>query len=214
MAILTTASAKAFLGITSTDATRDAQIALFIPAIEEDIASICGRRFRNNDVSFSGDITPTGVGTTYTLTCLDGGMAAATVGWAVGDYIDISGSVRNDGYRTIATISDTAITVTEPIVTEAEASISLYLVQWPAMLPMYAAQMVGYLLDSVANQGITSERIIDYSYTREANSISAGYPLSIVNSLRYRFGYMSMGTGVKREQYNDKRGTFLGATID
>ena len=141
MAILTLAQAKAFLKITDADADRDAQITAFIPAVEDDIAAICNTRFRNTSVSFSGDIAITGVSTTYTLTCSDGGIS--DVAFAVGDYIDLEDSDRNDGYFTIATLSDTAVTTTEALVTEAEKDLTFYLVQWPEGVRQIAARMIG-----------------------------------------------------------------------
>lgn len=209
MAILTLAQAKAFLKITDTDADRDAQISAFIPAVEDDIAAICNKRFRNTSVSFTGDITITGVSTTYTLTCSDGGIT--DVAFAVGDYIDLEGSDRNDGYFTIATLADTAVTTTEALVTESEKSLTFYLVQWPEGVRQIAARMIGYLLDTVGSAGLISENILDYSYTR-AEGTDTGYPAAIIKALS-RFGVMSCGFGVKRSQYNDKRGSFEGSIL-
>jgi hypothetical protein len=209
MAILTLAEAKAFLKITDTDADRDAQISAFIPAVEDDIAAICNTRFRNTSVSFSGDIAITGVGSTYTLTCSDGGIS--DIAFAVGDYIDLEGSERNDGYYTIATLADIAVTTTEALVTEAEASLEFYLVQWPHAVRMIAARMIAYQLDMIGSAGVTSERILDYSYTR-GDGTDLGYPLPIIKALQ-RFGFMKCGFGVKRRKYIDKRGAFLGGEL-
>jgi hypothetical protein len=210
MAILTLAEAKAFLKITDTDADRDAQITAFIPAVEDDIAAICNTRFRNTSVSFSGDITITGVSTTYTLTCSDGGIS--DVAFAVGDYIDLEDSDRNDGYYTIATLADTAVTMTEALITEDEKVLVFYLIQWPEAVRMIAARMIAYQLDMIGSAGISSEHILDYSYTR-GEGTDLGYPVPIIKALQ-RFGHMHCGFGVKRSQYIDKRGTFEGSEIE
>ncbi len=209
MAVITLAQYKTLLGVTDTDATRDARIEALIPLIEADIVEICNNTFTIPEVAFSGDITPDETGGVYTFGCADGGMD--DVDFAVGDQIYTSSFNRtsNNGRFAITVIADTAITVTEALTDEDEVSgASLTLVQWPSGVRMYAAQMISHLLLHMDDQGLTGESIKSYSYSREANV--SGYPNAIVSGLKRGWGFVKVGRGRRVAHYIDKRGTFIG----
>lgn len=214
MAILTIAQVKTFLKITDTDADRDAQINALIPVVEEDIASYCNSRFRNPAVAFSGSFVITAPAIVYTLTCALGGISDQP--FAIGDYIDLYGTARNDGYFTIATLSDTVITTTEVLVAESAATLSVYLVQWPEPVRMIAARMVGFQLDHIASAGLQSENILDYSYTLSSSGSSSGYAGGYSSDIMQgldRYRNQRCGFGTKRQHYQDRRGNFEGGEL-
>lgn len=208
MALLTLAEYKLIFGITDTDATRDARINAYLPMIEAEIVNHCNNEFLNSDVTFSGSIVATvSSGPVYTLVCSAGGISAA--GFSSGDQIKLSGTVRNDGRLTTTTISDTVITVNDILVAESAVESKVTLIQYPAGLKMYAARMVAYQLAHGNDAGIQSETIKSYSYSRAAGGLSdAGYPLEILSGLD-RWRNIKTGRGSKREQYVDRRGTWV-----
>jgi len=213
MALITLAQYKTLMGITSTDATRDACISALIPQIEQEIVEYCNNQFTNSDIKFTGDFTPTvSSGPVYTLVCSDGGISA--VSFAAGDTILLDGTVRNVQRLTGTIFADTVVTVTEPLVAEAEVSATITLVQWPAGLQIYAARMIAYQLSHMGDAGLTSEHISKYSYTRASGGAAdAGYPQEILRGLD-RWKYLKVGRGRRIEHYTDKRGDYIPSEID
>lgn len=213
MALITLAQWKTLLGITSTDATRDARVTTLLPQLEDDIVTYCNNNFLNTDVSFSGSfVLAVAGGTTYTFTCALGGISDTTL--AIGDCILVEGTTRNDGRYTIATISDTVITTTEVITAEAAVDIEITLIQWPKGLQLYAARMISYQIDHMADAGITGEVIKSYSYTRRQYGEMAdpGYPQELTRGLD-RWRLYKTGHAHTKTHYIDKRGTYLGDTV-
>ena len=207
--IASLAKVKAILGIT--DTAQDTRINALIPLVENDIVEYCNNSFRNPNIYYSGSITIGATGSTYSLTCADGGMD--DLSWVANDYIDIEGSTRNDGFKTIATIADTVITTAEPLIAETAKAITIWLVQFPAGLELYFARMIGYLLKHGDDAGITSESIGSYSYSRNGTGSSAGYPDEILKGLN-RWQYLSVGRGRRVAHVYDARGTYIPDEID
>ena len=213
MAVITLAQYKVLMGVTDTDATRDARVTAFIPEIESEIIQICNRDFLNDDITFTGNFVPTvAAGPVYTLVCALGGIAA--VSFAAGDTILLEDTVRNNGRYTGAIIADGVVTVTEALVAEAAVDATITLVQFPAGLQMYAARMIAYQLAHSDDAGLTGESIKSYSYSRASGGAAdAGYPQEIINGLRRSYGFVKTGLGKRRGHYNDHRGSFVGAVI-
>jgi len=208
MALLTLSEYKTIYGIDDVDATRDAQITAYLPMIEADIVMYCNNEFINSDIIFSGSISPTvSAGPVYTLVCSSGGISAS--GFSDGDQIKLSGTTRNDGRLTATTIADTTITVSDIIVAEPAIYASIVLIQYPSGLKMYAARMVAYQLAHGNDAGIQSETIKSYSYSRSnGGSYDAGYPAEILHGLD-KWRNIKTGHGSKREQFVDRRGTWV-----
>lgn len=177
--IATLGEVKALLGIT--DTTYDTLIAAWLPIVEDDIIEYCNNSFIDQDISFTGDITQTVTGSVYTLDCADGGIVASHI--TSGDIIYLEGSDRNDGYYTTTALTDTKITVTEPIKAHAEAELTVYLVKFPTALQIYLSRMISYMIHHANDAGITSESIGNYSYARSVIS-DAGYPADVMCGLR------------------------------
>lgn len=206
MALITLAQWKTLLGITSTDATRDARVTALLPYLEDDIVNYCNNDFLNTDITFGSNFVLTiPGGTTYTLTCALGGIS--DIGFAIGDNFLFEGTLRNDGRYTIVTVSDTVITVTEAITAESAIDAEITLIAWPNGLKLYAARMISYQVDHMADAGITGEVIKSYSYTRRQYGEMAdpGYPQELMRGLD-RWRKLNTGHAQTRLHYNDKRG--------
>jgi hypothetical protein len=208
MALLTLAEYKTIFGISDTDATRDARINAYLPMIESEIVNYCNNEFLNRDIAFSGSFVPTvAAGPVYTLVCALGGISA--IGFSAGDQIKLDGTVRNDGRLTTTVIADTVVTISDALVTESAVDAKITLIQYPAGLKMYAARMVAYQLAHGNDAGIQSESIKSYSYSRASGGSSdAGYPEEILKGLD-KWHFVKTGRGSKREQYVDRRGTWV-----
>jgi hypothetical protein len=214
MAIITLAQYKSLTGSDISDTTKDTQIQALIPQVEADILEICNRDFANHDITFSGDFVPTvAAGPVYSFVCSDGGISA--VSFSAGDCLIATGSTRNDGRYTSSAFSDTAITIVEPVVSEAEVSMMLTLIQYPKGLALYAAKMLKYLIDHGNSAGMSSESIGKYSYTRaNSNGADLGYPSEIIGGLKRSFGFIKIGKGQKRAHYTETRGNYIPEIID
>jgi hypothetical protein len=212
MAIITLAQYKTLLGVTTTDATRDARISALIPDVEAFVVEYTNNAFTNEEIAFTGDFTPTVAGgPVYTLACADGGIVAA--GFASGDCFTFAGSKRNDGRRTSTAITDTLITVSDVLVAEAEVASTIVLIQYPVGLQSIAARMIAYQLDHAASAGMQSETIKSYSYSRQSNGAAdAMYPAEILRGLD-KWRNLKVGYGSVRQQFNDLRGNWIGGTF-
>lgn len=213
MAVITLAEYKTFNGITSTDATRDARISALIPEIEAYIVEYCNNAFTNPDVEVSGLMTTTAAaGPVYTLDLAAGGFTAS--GIVSGDIVAFSGSRRNDGRFTVSSVADTALTVAEAVTSET-ATFPGYvkLVQYPNGLKFIASRMIAYQMEHMADAGMQSESIGKYSYSRQASTNAAGYPDEILKALD-KWRNVSIPKGIRRDQYNDRRGSWIGGTIE
>lgn len=212
MAIITLAEYKTLMGITDTDATRDARVSALIPQIEADIIEECNNEFTNPDITFSGAFVPTvSAGPVYTLVCALGGISA--VSFANGDSFTLAGTVRNDGRYTGTTFADTVITVSEAVVAEASVDATVTLIQYPAGVKLYAARMIAYQMDNMANAGLTGETIKSYSYSRASGMGDSGYPAEILKGLA-KWKNIKVGRSKRREHLYDKRGMWVGHTFN
>lgn len=108
--------------------------------------------------------------------------------FATDDDIYINRSYRNDGYYTIATVTDTVITVQEDI-KDGDDNIIIYLVDYPLSISNIAARMIGWdVLKRNKTAGMDTERIGTYSYKLQEIG-GMGYPQDIANALKsYKLG--------------------------
>lgn len=149
---------------------------------------------------------------TYTIDLAAGGFTAS--GIVAGDLVELTGSKRNDGRFTVSSVADTALTVAEAVTSETTSFAGhVKLVQYPSGLKLIASRMISYQMEHMADAGMQSESIGKYSYSRQASSNAAGYPDEILKALN-KWRNVSIPRGVRREQYNDQRGSWVGGTID
>ncbi len=156
-----------------------------IPIVQDKINYITNNYFLK-PIEIQGSLT-----FDATANTIVSGASFTDYGFANSDEIYIYGSYRNDGYKTISTVSTTTITLvtTSTVVAELSgANIMISLVHWPDQLKHIAAQMVAYDYDvrRTREQGITSRTLGPFSESYESgnsNKSTYGYPLSIISQL-------------------------------
>lgn len=161
-------------------------LSLLIPIVQQ----------RINDITNNFFVTDQYINSTFTFASA-GGTITATVNWdeygfVAGDEIYIYNSYRNDGYKTIGSVSSTVLTVASADTVTAELSgrsILISVVSWPNALKYIAAQMVKYDYDDRKNAvpGVASETLGPYSVSysgRASGQLSSyGYPADLISSL-------------------------------
>ncbi len=99
-----------------------------------------------------------------------------------GDTVYIAGSLRNDGYYDVEISSDSSITLLPEfsLVGADEGAVYLMASSFPAGLRRIAAGMVAFDVWSRTSNGLTSESIGSYSYSKDTVSIEGlGYPKDV-----------------------------------
>lgn len=197
--LVTLAEVKAFISKLNSDAYTTA-INLYIPIIENKIASICNNHFVNPPVkSYVGSLYIT---SSYGYTASDGFVFAAAgrtitradadfleAGFAAVDDIFIEGTYRNNGHFALQAAAETVLTVNSlyTIRDESQNTVQkIYVVYWPIELKPIAAQMIAHkILHINDDTGMKSESIGDYSYTRD--EVQGEFPQGILKDLaRYK----------------------------
>jgi hypothetical protein len=207
--IASLATVKSILGYT--DTTHDARITTMLPIVEADLIEYCNNRFLNTDISFGGSCTITASAGVYKIVCADLGMDE--VSFAENDIVYLDGSTRNDGYYTISAIAAGEITIAEALVAQATASgMTLSLAEFPQAIQLSFARMIGYQVEHANDAGMQSEHIGKYSYSRQASTNADGYPDEILKALN-KWRNVSVPKGVRRDQYNDRRGSWVPGKI-
>jgi hypothetical protein len=205
--VLSVATAKTLLRLTSTDTVRDALIALLIPIAYEDVVGECNNYFRAPGFTMEDDaLYFDQSGTVYTLNLVKGGFVA--MGWPVGGNLVVSGSRLNDGFYTIQSVTDQSVRVVEAMVDETQPSpgipIKVGLAVFPKPVDMIVARMVGYLLNNMLGAGLVGETIGDYSYTRARADKDAGYPGDLLKALS-PWKFHTVGRGTVHWHVNENR---------
>lgn len=209
MPLLTKTEAKTLLQIS--DSTKDAIIDMLIPVIQSFILNHTQNTFDNRDRLFADThaiVDPVilqfhdrlfryhwviAYGTQFSFTPNDGVTLAKIAdstnaflanGFKAGMDIRVIDSMNNDGYYTIDSISagEVSLISGQDVSTEvAQRTIFITKVVWPPALKIVASQMIRFHLDPKQGDGMASERIGDYSYSKLG---SAGYPDSIMQGLK------------------------------
>jgi hypothetical protein len=206
----TLAEIKALLGIS--DTTYDTRITALIPMVEIDLLEECNNTFTNKAISFGGICTITSAGSVYKINCADGKIDEAD--FATGDWIWLTGSMRNDGYYSIKSIAAGYIEVNEVLTAQADTStMSLTLIDIPSAIKIYFAKMVAWQLYHVKDDGLQSESIGNYSYSRSALASDAGYPSTLLGGLA-KWKNISLRRGSVFSQIRDRRGMAIGNYAD
>jgi len=120
--------------------------------VQERIRNMCHHNFVQDGIALTSAVTFNGTAGTIVAT-----SSYATAGFAAADEIYVSGSYRNDGYYTIASVTTTTITIasTSTLVTELSgATVTVSLVSWPGDLAFIAAQFVKYDIEDRADKGV------------------------------------------------------------
>lgn len=198
--IATLAEIKTLLGIS--DTTKDAQITALIPLVEDDLLTYCNNTFESKIATWGGSLTPTQAGTVYTFVGV--GFSDSLI--VSGDYIRVSGTLRNDGYYHVTNVTDTVITVDTATINEPEVSAHIAAIEIPAALKIYFSKMIGWNLYNFKSGGMSSESIGNYSYSmKDGGTGDAGYPADILKGLD-RWRLLSTKRGTVKQQFRDGRG--------
>lgn len=182
MAIVTIAEVQAVLGMNTAEddivagtTERDAQIAFFIPIVQEDIIEYVGHAFQDGYVTQDGALTiasSTGRGDSIT----DPNAKFIVAGFAPGMDVALEGGFANVGVWTIGSSSGAVTAGTIFLGTSDEfiaqdrtdeinptGNIKVSRVKWPKSIKVAAAQMVWHLIDNPMPNGAVSESLGDYS---------------------------------------------------
>ncbi len=82
---------------------------------------------------------------------------------------------------------------------------------WPAGIEYWGAQMIGFSLTVQGGEGVTGERIGDYSYTKtNGGAMLNGWPKAIVDALEQRYGYVGTQRGNIFIEFPELRGYIYG----
>ena len=200
MALMTTAEVKSILRISGTD--YDTDIAYFLPLVEEDIIHELNNAFQDlyvyRETGYYFKFVRGDSDTADYVEDKDGRFTDK--GFLAGMDIVVEGGAANVGLYTIASVSDTRLTMDgygefinqEQSDTKQDnivGNVRISRVKWPEALKLAAAKMVWHLIDDAKPTGAQSERIDDYSITYFG---AHAYPTPVVSMLnkfkRPRFG--------------------------
>lgn len=168
-----------------TDTTKtegDIEEAGTIATVQDRVRRLCGNTFTVPGISLASAVTFNATAGTIVA-----GSSYESEGFAAGDEIYVSGSYRNDGYHTIASVTTTTITITSAssVVDELSgATVTVSLVRWPDDLAYTAAQMVKYDIEDRPERmaGLASQSLgpRSESYSDRA---TFGYPDDLLRLL-------------------------------
>lgn len=124
---------------------------------------------------------------------LDGKLVTDYALFAVGNTVEISNSLYNNGVYTISTISNGEISLNKVLVDE--NSVTVTRIDYPADVKFGAVNLMKYDLDKRDKAGIASETISRHSVSyvdATGSNTASGYPVALMGFLkpyiRARFG--------------------------
>jgi hypothetical protein len=189
MAVVTAEQVVAYTNISATEA----QVAAsgLIPIVQDRIGVITNNYFASDDICVHATLTFTASARTVVATSLDW----EAEGFAAGDEIYIYGSIRNDGYYEVSSVSSgtmTLVTGSSVVAEKSGASIMVSLVQWPRDVQYAAAQMVKFDYDDRKSRtGVTSRSLGPFSESYADGGLAYGYPDDVLQNLTpYRMASM------------------------
>jgi hypothetical protein len=188
MSLITVQEVKYLLNYT--DDTYDVRIETLIPYVRDRAVRICDNKFTNADCKTTGDDFVFASATNPTITTTDEGYTEDNFKADMDVYI--SGTLLNDGFYTISTVTSTVMTLMvydelkdEDIDDEdLNASIDITQVKWPDGIKPIIANMIRYdMIERAKRSGAKSERIGNYAITYMEGSTGVDYPGDIVAGL-------------------------------
>lgn len=183
MAIVTATEVTIYTDISCSAGTTT--LTLLIPIVQERINNITNNYF----------VTDQYINGFFTFASASGTITASVnwdeYGFAANDEIYIYNSYRNDGYKTVGSVTTTVLTVSSADSVTAELSgrtILISVVKWPNALKYIAAQMVKYDYDDRPEQvaGVKSYSLGPYSVTNASSAPGGtpyGYPKELIDGL-------------------------------
>ena len=182
MAIITTNEVKTLLQITAT--ATDSLIDTLIPVVTSDVHEYTNNYFQNYKTKIESG---TFVFDASLKTLTSEFNFADDYGYATGQDVIISGSLKNNGIHTISSVSDNVITFVATSIStiadeDSNARTTIVKMEYPEALKLVVARMINYYLQE-NKDNVKSESISRYSVTYANDSMVNGYPKSIISGL-------------------------------
>jgi len=182
MAIITTNEVKTLLQITAT--ATDSLIDTLIPVVTSDVHEYTNNYFQNYKTKIESG---TFVFDASLKTLTSDYDFAEDYGYATGQDVIISGSLKNNGIHTISSVSDNVITFVATSIStiadeDSNARTTIVKMEYPEALKLVVARMINYYLQE-NKDNVKSESISRYSVTYANDSMVNGYPKSIISGL-------------------------------
>lgn len=175
-------SADTVILLTDTTKTAgDIEGAGIIPIVQERIRVMCRHNFIVSGIAITSALTFNATAATIVA-----GASYVSQGFAADDEFYLSGSFRNDGYYTIASVTTVTITIasTATVIDELSgATVLISLTRWPDDLPYAVAQFIKYDLEDRLTKGggLSSQTIGPRS--ESYNEMTYGYPTDLLSLL-------------------------------
>lgn len=189
--IVTKTEVKAILNIPVADTSKDTQIDLFIPFVQQDIIDKTNNNFLNKNVSVSS------TGFSFVKTTNDINLADTSIdltdSFQIGMDIFINGSIYNDFHFEILKVAAQKLELNDLITVineDAGSGITITYAVFPKPLKMTASFMIQYRIKNTS-MDIKSEKIGKYQITYRDNNVPADYPEMILAGLNkngYKLG--------------------------
>ena len=160
-----------------------AALSLLIPIVQERINLITNNYFLS-DMYMGGSVTFNATAGTIVA-----GSSFADEGFVEGDEIYIYNSYRNDGYKTVGSVTTVTLTLSgSSVINEPSGrNVLISVVSWPNALKYIAAQMIKYDYDDRPSNvpGISSKSLGPYSvsYQGGVGITPFGYPQEMIDAL-------------------------------
>jgi len=159
-------------------------LGLLIPIVQERINLITNNYFLT-DMYLQGSVTFDATAGTIVA-----GSSFADEGFVAGDEIYIYNSYRNDGYKTVGSVTTVTLTLSgSSVVSEPSGrNVLISVVSWPNALKYIAAQMVKYDYDDRPEiiAGVSSKSLGPYSVSYRGGAVGNtpfGYPQEMIDAL-------------------------------
>jgi hypothetical protein len=161
----------------------------YIPIVQERICIITNNYFNSDDLELEATVLFNATARTITL---DGSIYWENYGFQANDDLLIYRSWRNDGIKTIASISSSILTLTSAYTCINERfnnnigpAVYFSVVKWPKDLQSIACEMIAYDSDIRAetSPNVRSNSFGPFSESYSDDSGTFGYPGSIVAKL-------------------------------
>ncbi len=181
MAIVTATEVTIYSDISCSAGTTT--LGLLIPIVQERINLITNNYFLTY-MYMRGSVTFSATASTIVA-----GSSFADEGFVAGDEVYIYNSYRNDGYKTVGSVTTVTLTVSssDTIINEPSGrNVLISVVSWPNALKYIAAQMIKYDYDDRPGivAGVNAMSLGPYSVNYGASGAQPfGYPANLIDAL-------------------------------
>ena len=148
----------------------DEKIEMKLKAVEQTIRAYTNNNFQNRGIRSECSV-------------LFGSLYGSTVGFAVGDTVQITESKLNGGLHVITAVDDGGISVEEALHDEPHVLVTK--VEYPADVVSCCVDLMEWAVNFAGKVGIKSETLSRHSVTYEDSAtMFMGYPASLLGCLK------------------------------